>query len=267
MTEALFRRDGNRVSPGRLCTGPWDPTAMHGGPPSLLVGRFLAEHGSGVDYHLARLTVELVRPVPLATLEVKVSEVRMGRRIQLLDAVVCDRQGTELVYGRGMRIVSEPNGLDVDRLPLPMIPDVPGPEASTPYQHSYPRERGGFFMDAFDLRTADGRSFAGQGPSAAWFRLTAEVFEGEPVTPVDRVIAVADFGNGISNVVDASEFLYINPDLTVNIHRPPEGDWILNDAVTVATGTGYGTAVGTLFDRRGQVGVANQSLLLSPAPQ
>jgi hypothetical protein len=267
MPPALFRRDGHRVSPGPLCTGPWDPKAMHGGPPSLLVGRYLAEHGAGTDYHLARLTVELVRPVPLETLSVTVREVRMGRRIQLLDAVVTDPSGIEVVYARGMRILREANGIDPSGVPQPGLPDVVGPEDATPYHHAYPLRSGGFYMDAFDLRSADGRSFAALGPSAAWFRLTADVFDGEPVTAIDRVIAVSDFGNGISNVVDAADHLYINPDLTINIHRPPDGEWVLNDAVTVVTSDGYGTATGTLYDRDGRVGMANQSLLVAAQPR
>ena len=66
MVDAMFERNGMRVHPGPLCTGPWDPNSMHGGPPTVLAGRYLAEHGAGDAFHLARLTVELVRPVPLA---------------------------------------------------------------------------------------------------------------------------------------------------------------------------------------------------------
>ena len=97
MVDAMFERDGMRVHPGPLCTGPWDPSSMHGGPPTVLAGRYLAEHGAGDTFHLARLTVELVRPVPLVPLTVEIRETRPGRRIQLLDLVLRDEQDTELV--------------------------------------------------------------------------------------------------------------------------------------------------------------------------
>ena len=112
MVDAMFERDGMRVHPGPLCTGPWDPNSMHGGPPTVLAGRYLAEHGAGDAFHLARLTVELVRPVPLVPLTVEIRETRPGRRIQLLDLVLRDEQDTELVYARGMRIARGDNGLD-----------------------------------------------------------------------------------------------------------------------------------------------------------
>jgi hypothetical protein len=262
---ALFEREGDRVSPTSLCTGPWDPSAMHGGPPTLLCGRFLADHGDGQEaFHLARLTVELVRPIPLAPLTVEVIETRPGHRIQLLDAVVRDEAGLEVLYARGMRIRRGDNGLDPATTSPTPTPDVRAPTGSPPYDHGYDREPGGFYMDAFEIRSADDRSFGPFGASACWFRLLAPTFAGEAIGSLDRVLSVADFGNGISNVVDIDTHLYINPDLTVNVHRLPVGEWLLSDAVTELRADGYGTATAHLFDEHGALGVANQSLLVAP---
>ena len=53
-------------------------------------------------------------------------------------------------------------------------------------------------------------------------RLRVPVVVGEAVTPLQRVAAAADFGNGISSVVDWDDgWLFINPDLTVYLHRLP----------------------------------------------
>ncbi|NDH97042.1 MAG: thioesterase family protein [Actinobacteria bacterium] len=265
MVDAMFERDGMRVHPGPLCTGPWDPSSMHGGPPTVLAGRYLAEHGAGDAFHLARLTVELVRPVPLVPLTVEIRETRPGRRIQLLDLVLRDEQDTELVYARGMRIARGDNGLDESLLDMPGPVAVAGPDDSSPYEHGYPLPACGFYMDAFDIRSVDGRSFGAVGPSASWFRLLAPVFAGEPITPLDRVLAVADFGNGISNIIEMGRHVYINPDLTVNVHRLPRGEWLLSDAVTHLRADGYGTATATLADANGLLGIANQSLLVVPA--
>jgi len=264
MTAWLFERDGTRVRPSALCTGPWDPSAMHGGPPTVLCGRFLADHGEGADvFHLARLTVELVRPVPLAPLHVEVIETRAGRRIQLLDAVVRDDTGAEIVYARGMRIRRTDNGLDESKLPHPGPIDVAPPEDSIPHKHGYPLEPGGFYMDAFDIRSVDGRSFGELGPSACWFRPLAATFAGETPGPLDRALSVSDFGNGISNIIDIGDLVYINPDLTVNLHRLPVGEWLLSDAVTHARSEGFGTATARLADQHGEFGIANQSLMVS----
>ena len=157
------------------------------------------------------------------------------------------------------------NGLDESLLDMPGPVAVAGPDESIPYEHGYPLPAGGFYMDAFDIRSVDGRSFGAAGPSEAWFRLLAPVFAGEPITPLDRVLAMADFGNGISNIIEMGRHLYINPDLTVNVHRLPRGEWLLSDAVTHLRADGYGTATATLADADGLLGVANQSLLVVPA--
>ncbi|MEM9464980.1 MAG: thioesterase family protein [Actinomycetota bacterium] len=264
MPDALFERHGDRVRPTSLCTGPWDPSAMHGGPPTVLCGRLLADHGAGqAEFHLARVTVELVRPVPIESLTVEVTETRPGHRIQLLDAVVRDAAGFDVVYARGMRIRRGDNGLDAGDLPTSAPPAVATPAASTRYEHGYPLEPGGFYMDAFEIRSADGLSFGPLGASACWFRLLVPTFLGEDIGPLDRVLAIADFGNGISNIVDMGTHLYINPDLSVNLHRLPTSAWLLSDAVTHVRADGYGTATAALFDEQGPLGTANQSLMVT----
>ena len=263
----MFEQDGDRFVPGPICTGPWDPATMHGGPPFALCGRILAGHGEGSDaFHLARLSVELVRAVPMRPLTVEVIETRAGRRIQLLDVILRDDTGLELVYGRAMRIRRADNGLDEAELPMPGPPTHPTPDESAVFEHGYPLDEGGFYMDAFEIRTCDERSFGPPGASAAWFRLRTPVLAGDAISPLDRVLAVSDFGNGISNIVPGVDHLYINPDVSLHLQRVPEGEWLLSDARTHARRDGHGTATAVLSDQRGQVGVANQSLMIAPRP-
>ncbi len=76
-------------------------------------------------------------------------------------------------------------------------------------------------------------------------------------------MAVADFGNGVSWVLPRHErWQFINPDLTVALHRLPAGGWVCLEAETVVEGHGIGQAVSRLWDERGRLGWALQSLLL-----
>lgn len=267
MLEAMFERDGPHLVPGPICTGPWDPAVMHGGPPLALCGRVLADHAGGSDeFHLARITVELVRPIPLAPLTVEVIETRMARRIQLLDAVVRSGDGRELAFARAMRILRVDNGLDEATIDMPGPLDLPGPEESTVFRHDYRLAPGGFYLDAFEIRSCDGRTFGPLGASAAWFKLLVPVFAGEDISPLDRVLSVGDFGNGISNITPRSSHVYINPDVSVHLHRVPIDHWVVSDAVTHARTAGFGTASAVLGDRAGHLGVANQSLMVQQQP-
>src|SRR5262249_7819053 len=88
MLYALYFPEEGRFVPTELCRGPWSPTAQHGGPPSALLGRLIEQFENGEEMQVARLTVDLLRPVPLKPLSVRVGWVRPGHKVQLVEAVL-----------------------------------------------------------------------------------------------------------------------------------------------------------------------------------
>jgi len=85
----------------------------------------------------------------------------------------------------------------------------------------------------------------------------------EEPAPLERVLAVADSGNGVSGELDLRRWLFINPELTVHLFREAAGEWICLDAQSnVATG-GTGLATSVLSDLDGPVGVGAQALLVA----
>ena len=103
--DGVFDVDGQTFVPRAIGAGPWSSRAMHGGPPAALVGRMLDEwDDNNGAWRLTRLSVELLRPVPVAPLRVRVEPRRQGRRIQVLDAALRDESGTEVIVARGLRV-------------------------------------------------------------------------------------------------------------------------------------------------------------------
>src|SRR3712207_5692455 len=102
------------------------------------------------------------------------------------------------------------------------------------------------------------------GPAVAWFRFDQPLVDDETPSPTQRAIAAADFGNGVSRVLDWDRWLFINTDLTVHLHREPEGEWVGLDARTVIERNGSGLAVSDLHDERGPIGVGLQTLFVAP---
>jgi hypothetical protein len=119
-----------------------------------------------------------------------------------------------------------------------------------------------FGGDGVEVRFAEGH-FHEPGPAAAWFRLKVPVIEGEPITPLQRAMAAADFGNGISAAISWEEFTFVNPELTVFLLREPIGEWVGNDAVTAIDPGGIGLAEATLHDANGPFARALQSLYVA----
>jgi hypothetical protein len=119
-----------------------------------------------------------------------------------------------------------------------------------------------FAPDAIEIRFVAG-TFGG-GPSTAWFRMRVPLLGGEETTPLQRLAAAGDFGNGISATLSWGEWVFINPDLTLYIDREPVGEWVCLQAQTIIAAGGVGTAESVLYDLRGRVGRATQSLLVAP---
>jgi hypothetical protein len=88
----------------------------------------------------------------------------------------------------------------------------------------------------------------------------------EAPSPLERVLAIADSGNGASWELDLRRWHFINPELTVHLHREAVGEWVCLDAQTTISAGGAGLATSALSDLTGPVGVGAQSLLVAPRP-
>jgi hypothetical protein len=254
--DPVFRREGDAFVPTGHARGPWDPGQLHGGAPGALIAEAIQEEG----YLLARLTLDFLGPVPMAPLTVRARTTKPGRSFQLAEAEL-SAAGQVVVRARAVR-------LRRGHVELPARPDddaAPPPAPHTGHPDPFPAKGGhdeGFHRTAMDIRFLAGAGF-GTGPARAWFRLTRPLVDDDPPSAMARVVAAADFGNGISRVVDFESYLFVNTDLTVHLHREPAGEWVLLDARTRLESHGAGLAHSILSDERGRLGLAAQSLFVA----
>ncbi len=262
MPDALFETIGDgRYHATELARGPWDRDACHAGAPSALLAGLLDAAPSLAPMRIARLTFEILRPVPLGEIAVHTEVVREGKRIALLEATITTPDGTELVRCRAARI----------RTTEVAVPDEAGWDQDAPRVDPDDLERlrdpfvgfGAGFWDAVDVRPIMGAALGAPGPGSAWFRLTVPIAEGVTTTPTARVAAAGDYGNGIAPPLDIREHLFLNPDLTIHLHREPVGAWVALDSMSVVHGHGSGLTTSTLFDRDARIGTALQSLFVA----
>ena len=255
--EAVFVAQNGRFVATELARGPWDPGAQHGGALAALMVREFERLEASEGLTLARITYEFLRPVPLGELRVDVEVVRPGKRVRLLEGSIRGQDGAEVVRARALQI----SAAHADAMRSAPAPPPPGPEMSRPNE-MVPPYRPMFSPDAIEIRFAEG-NFHDGGPSTAWFRLRKPVVAGEDPSPLQRLAAAGDFGNGISSTLSWDEYLFINPDLTLYVERPPQGEWIALAASTRVADGGVGISESVLYDQRGQVGRATQALLIA----
>jgi len=253
--EAIFRVDGNDVVTSPYAAGPWDPTMQHGSPPASLVVWAAERISAPVPMRIARVTVDLMRPVPVAPLTIESEVVREGRKIQLC-AVRLLAKGLVVVSATVLKIRRQADELPPEAAIEPV--KLPGPEQSRVEHVDFSSSP---FVTGMSLRAARGH-FGTVGLGAIWYRVDRPIVEGAPVSQAMRTMAAADFCNGTSSVLDFREWTFLNADLTVNFSREPAGDWILVDAETWVGPDGAGLAMARLADVSGYFGRAVQSLVI-----
>ncbi len=255
--EPLFITDGDTFVPSGHTRGPWDPNQLHGGAPAALIARAVELVPTLVPMRVTRLSYDFAAPVPMAPITVTTTVTREGRRLQVVEAEV-SAGDTVAMRARVLRIRTEETGISTETLPTP----GPGPIESALSVWGGPGPREGFAVSANEIRFSEG-AFDDIGPARAWFRLARPVVDDEQPTPLQRVMAAADFGNGISSVLDFATHLFINPDLSVQLTRYPRGEWVQLSSVSAIEPDGIGMATSTLCDEDGPIGVAAQSLFVS----
>jgi hypothetical protein len=262
---AFYEPAGDGWTATELTRGPWDPGAQHAGPPAALLGREIElAPGLGAgpgDRLVGRITFEILAPVPIGPMHAAAEVVRPGRRVDMVEASLSGGDGRPLMRARAWRLLRRdvpiPAGLEPRDRPSP-----PPPGSLERADAFFPTGRDVGYHTAMEYRFVRG-SFVDPGPGIVWMRMLHPLVSGEEPTPLQRVLTVADSGNGISATLDYERFVFINVDLSVHLSRNPEGEWVCLDSVTVPEPTGVGLTDTVLSDERGPIGIAAQTLLVA----
>lgn len=261
MIECLFRRlpvdsecavfestDGTRSN--------WDPQIQHGSPPLALLTRAVEELAEGSGLRIGRLALDILGAIPVATVRVRAKVERPGSRIALMSAeMLVDRpDGSRRTVARVSAWLLAPTDTAdaaTDRYP----PLVEGEASST--AHAWQGARG--YLETVSWRrqrTAEG------GAAEAWLSPLVALVDSEPTTPLQRLAMVVDSANGIGAALDPQQFLFMNTDTVVHLHRLPAGeDFGLRARGSIGP-DGIGATTAEIFDRDGFIGTVAQTLLV-----
>jgi acyl-coenzyme A thioesterase PaaI-like protein len=251
--------------PGRFLStastpGPWGPDSQHGGPPAALLARAVESlDRDGPDRVVGRLTMELLGPVPVGPLRVEASVVRPGRTVEMCEAVLVDEtRDRACARATAWLFPAAQTG------PAPQ----PEPPAHTPADGVHrepPSTWTGGYLDAIEWRWVAG-AITSPGPGVVWMRPTVDLVEGEPMSPVQRLMTCVDSASGVSAALDPDVWGFLNTELTVHVLRPPVGDWVCLDAETTLSSGSVGVAASRVYDERGLVARSAQALLVARRP-
>jgi acyl-coenzyme A thioesterase PaaI-like protein len=260
----LFERRGEVFVPTEHCASPWGPVTIHGGASSgLLAWALEAQIPAGMQ--LARLTVDLYRPVPREPLGVAARVVRESRRLRLLEAMLY-HDGREIGRASALALATAAVAIP-EHARLAAQPPAPLREALerppvigvNAIANRVGREFSAGLHTLVPLKPVSLELGGGRG--STWVQLPVELIGGIPNSPLVRVATLADFSNGFAQLYLDAGTGFINADITLNLHRMPEGEWIGIDARTRAQPHGVAMAESELYDVRGLIGRVSQSNL------
>jgi Thioesterase-like superfamily len=245
--------------------GPWQAGMQHGGPPAALLATLIERCEPQPGLRLARITVELLGPVPVGELLVQARVARPGRRVRLVEAWL-EVDGRTMALARAWQIATQ-----ADLLPAKLDgqggakPPPPLPEASAPRTPPLGAWREGYAASV-EWRSVSGGSAAPR-PAEVWARVRVPLLHDQPLTGLQRLLIVADSANGISARLPFSEWLFVPTALTVTLHRHPSGEWVFMRARTSLATDGIGSCLAELADADGFVGTASQPLVVARREQ
>jgi len=257
MANAFFETDDHVwFKPTQHTRGPWDVNACHAGPPTGLIARALEQLLP--DKRLIRLNVNLLRPIPFSGFKIEVSLQRDGRSAATSSANLLNAEGKVMVSASGLHMVeqSPPHEYPTHKASFGTAKDAkPG---GFPIQtlHDLPAFNG----DGVQIRYPAGED-GNPGPTILWMK-TVPLLETETTSPFQKICPLADCGNAFGRNANPSEVSFVNPDLTLILHRDPIGEWLGSESVGYWEPNGQGLADALLFDEQGVVGRAMQTVLL-----
>lgn len=255
MSASFYERlDDHRFDSNAATAGPWDPRLQHAGPPSALLARALEACQPRPEMRLARLNVDILRPVPIDVLSVRAGIARPGRRVDLLEGVI-EAGGREVMRGTAWRLATS-------KAPPVAEPGDPPPLPPAQAEPTWAGAHIDGYMRAIEWRFASG-AFEELGPAQAWARPRIPLVAGEETSALCRLVAVADSGSGLGAELEPREWTFLNTDLTVLLHRQPAAAWTCLEARTAIDPDGVGMAETVLSDEYGRLGRCLQTLLIS----
>ena len=205
-------------TPRVATTGPWFADAQHAGPPTALLVRALercAPQPDTADRRGSRSRCS--GPIPAGEVTV-----RAGGR-------AAGPVGRAAGRRAGRRWAGRPAGAGVAarrrRTPRPSRrarPTEPLPRSAARRGAACApsARRGGCRASSTRWSGAGCEGWLGEpGPGTVWARQRVPLVAGEEPAPLQRLMLVADSGNGAAAPLDIREWLFVNTELTIHLHR------------------------------------------------
>ncbi len=262
MTECYYRRLPGGNESGELqafestdlTRSNWTAEIQHGSPPLALLTKAIEDRLEGTGLRLGRLGLDILGAIPVAPVTVRCWTPRPGKRIALVAAEMAPVGDPERPVARVTAWALAPSDTAdgaTDRYP-PLV-EVPAVGLQ-----SYWWNAPGYLDSVSWRRQPDDPS----GAAVWWLSPVVSLVDDEPTTSLQRLAMVVDSANGVGSALSPNDYLFMNTDTVVHLHRLPTGaDFGLRARASIGP-DGIGVTTAEVFDRDGFVGTSAQTLFV-----
>ncbi len=250
----FLRVDETRFQPTEHTGGGWDVAELHFSPLAGLIVHAIDGHTAGSGLLLSRISYDILGRLANDVCEVSVETIRPGRTIELIEATL-SIGGRAVIRARAWML----GAFDTRGVAGGAAAAMPDPETLDPWPMTsvWP----GGYIASLEVRPVEPVL---PGRSIAWVSTANDLVEGEEASALASYVALIDTANGLAARESPASWLYPNVDLTVHLHRQPEGRWVGLDSTAVFGPAGQGVTSSILHDLAGPVGTAQQMLTVRP---
>lgn len=257
MVTAYFQRlSPTRFQATSAVQGAWNTDEQHIAPVLGLLTHAVEQDRDirrGPDLVVTRLSFDILGTLPIATVDVEVRVIRLGRTIELVEATVAHNGRAAVILRAWLQKPSDTAAIaGTDLPPMPALGQLV-PWSAT---EIWPGE----FVRTVDVR----RTEVEPGRARFWLRPGVPLIEGEPASLTARALSIMDIANGITPRLSPTAVAFPNLDTTVHLFTQPRSDWIGYDTTVTFGADGIGLTHSVLHDESGPIGTAQQILTVRP---
>lgn len=248
----IYTQSDSIWTPAAEAKGPW--SGQHGGAVAGVLASAIEREAAVLQAGVGvKLSVHLLRPAPVAPVEIKVEVVTNSRRLTVL-------QATMMAHDKPVALA---HAVFIQPIPITALPPTPTTQP-VDLESALPVSIGNYSSEPWFWHAIEARQTADQ---TIWLCPRRPI--AAPLTPLAQVGMLADWASGFSRVDSWEEPVVAglpNADLTIHLSRQPQGEWLGLRPKSTWRNDGIGLTDTVLLDQWGVIGRCCQSLLLLPLP-
>ncbi len=263
----FFKHDGELYSPQTTAGGPWSESMQHGGPVNAIIAMSVEAVANEIEMDVVRLTIDILKPVPMQPVQVKSHLIRKGGKMAVVDTFLT-------VVGSDEPVAS---GRAV------LLRAMPGKESMIDTAGPCPESRHTLLIEPWLPANIAAQLPPGLHhliqfyPSlnkerpACWVNGAANMLQDRAMTSLEHCATTADMTTVLATRMQATQTgnlsfdvaQIMNTNTSIHFSRLPVGEWFAYTDHFIQVCGGYGVAACVIYDEQGCIGKVTQNLIVN----